>query len=223
MIAGVAAAAGAPLARVGRDFVLPRSPVALGGRAPAQQRRDRGRAGARGGRGAGQAAGRRRDRVGPGERAVARAAGGRRGRRVARLRAQRRGGARAGGGAAHDVARPPRRAADVDRRRQGPGRDLRGAGARIAGGRRRHPFVEPARAAHPHADGRRAPLLPRRRRVRSRRPAGGAGGGAGARGHGEGRVVVACGSIFLVGQLRAHLRGEPVDPVPTSDPVGRGA
>ena len=33
-------------------------------------------------------------------------------------------------------------------------------------------------------------------------------------------LVVVCGSIFLVGQLRAHLRGEPVDPVPTSDPVG---
>ena len=31
VIAGVAAAAGAPLARVGRDFVLPRSPVALAG------------------------------------------------------------------------------------------------------------------------------------------------------------------------------------------------
>jgi len=40
---------------------------------------------------------------------------------------------------------------------------------------------------------------------------------------GQGGVVVACGSSFLVGQLRAHLRGEPVDPVPTSDPVTRGA
>jgi hypothetical protein len=25
--------------------------------------------------------------------------------------------------------------------------------------------------------------------------------------------------MFLVGELRAHLRGEPVDPLPTSDPV----
>jgi len=31
-----------------------------------------------------------------------------------------------------------------------------------------------------------------------------------------------CGSMFLVGELRAHLRGEAVDPLPTSDPVGPG-
>jgi dihydrofolate synthase/folylpolyglutamate synthase len=34
-----------------------------------------------------------------------------------------------------------------------------------------------------------------------------------------GGLVVVCGSMFLVGELRAHLRGEPVDPLPTSDPV----
>jgi dihydrofolate synthase/folylpolyglutamate synthase len=34
----------------------------------------------------------------------------------------------------------------------------------------------------------------------------------------DGLVLVA-GSIFLVGELRAHLLGEPVDPAPTSDPV----
>ena len=32
-------------------------------------------------------------------------------------------------------------------------------------------------------------------------------------------LVVVCGSMFLVGALRAHLLGEPVDPEPTSDPV----
>jgi dihydrofolate synthase/folylpolyglutamate synthase len=40
---------------------------------------------------------------------------------------------------------------------------------------------------------------------------------------GPGGVVVVCGSIFLVGELRARLLGEPVDPEPTSDPVERGA
>jgi dihydrofolate synthase/folylpolyglutamate synthase len=32
-------------------------------------------------------------------------------------------------------------------------------------------------------------------------------------------LVVVCGSIFLVGMLRARVLGEEVDPVPTSDPV----
>jgi dihydrofolate synthase/folylpolyglutamate synthase len=32
-------------------------------------------------------------------------------------------------------------------------------------------------------------------------------------------LVVACGSIFLIGHLRAHLLGTPVDPEPTADPV----
>jgi dihydrofolate synthase / folylpolyglutamate synthase len=36
-----------------------------------------------------------------------------------------------------------------------------------------------------------------------------------------GGLVVACGSIFLVGPLRARLLGEPVDPRRTSDPVAR--
>ena len=40
---------------------------------------------------------------------------------------------------------------------------------------------------------------------------------------GAGGLVVACGSLFLIGELRAHLRGEAVDPTPTSDPVGSGA
>jgi dihydrofolate synthase/folylpolyglutamate synthase len=40
------------------------------------------------------------------------------------------------------------------------------------------------------------------------------------RGAGAGGLVVACGSLFLIGELRAHLRGEAVDPTPTSDPVG---
>jgi hypothetical protein len=31
--------------------------------------------------------------------------------------------------------------------------------------------------------------------------------------------VVVAGSIFLVGELRAHLLGEPVDPTPLSDPL----
>jgi dihydrofolate synthase/folylpolyglutamate synthase len=34
-------------------------------------------------------------------------------------------------------------------------------------------------------------------------------------------LVVVCGSMFLVGMLRAHVLGEPVDPLPTSDPVAR--
>jgi hypothetical protein len=34
-------------------------------------------------------------------------------------------------------------------------------------------------------------------------------------------LVVVCGSMFLVGPLRAHLLGEPVDPRRTSDPVGK--
>jgi dihydrofolate synthase/folylpolyglutamate synthase len=36
---------------------------------------------------------------------------------------------------------------------------------------------------------------------------------------GPGGLVVVCGSMFLVGLLRAHVLGEPVDPTPTSDPV----
>ena len=38
---------------------------------------------------------------------------------------------------------------------------------------------------------------------------------------GAGGLVVVCGSMFLVGLLRAHVLAEPVDPVPTSDPVAR--
>jgi dihydrofolate synthase/folylpolyglutamate synthase len=36
---------------------------------------------------------------------------------------------------------------------------------------------------------------------------------------GPGGLVAVAGSIFLVGELRAHLLAEPVDPAPTSDPV----
>jgi dihydrofolate synthase/folylpolyglutamate synthase len=36
---------------------------------------------------------------------------------------------------------------------------------------------------------------------------------------GHGGLVVITGSIFLVGELRAHLLGEPVDPTPVSDPL----
>jgi dihydrofolate synthase/folylpolyglutamate synthase len=36
---------------------------------------------------------------------------------------------------------------------------------------------------------------------------------------GPGGLVVVCGSMFLVGILRAHVLGEAVDPVTTSDPV----
>jgi dihydrofolate synthase/folylpolyglutamate synthase len=36
---------------------------------------------------------------------------------------------------------------------------------------------------------------------------------------GQGGLVVVAGSIFLVGQLRAHLLGEAVDPAPVSDPL----
>jgi dihydrofolate synthase/folylpolyglutamate synthase len=36
---------------------------------------------------------------------------------------------------------------------------------------------------------------------------------------GHGGLVAVAGSIFLVGELRAHLLGEPVDPTPVSDPL----
>ena len=36
---------------------------------------------------------------------------------------------------------------------------------------------------------------------------------------GPGGLVVVCGSMFLVGLLRARVLGEPVDPTPTSDPI----
>jgi dihydrofolate synthase/folylpolyglutamate synthase len=35
----------------------------------------------------------------------------------------------------------------------------------------------------------------------------------------RGSLILVAGSIFLVGELRAHLLGEPIDPTPTSDPV----
>jgi hypothetical protein len=39
----------------------------------------------------------------------------------------------------------------------------------------------------------------------------------------DGRVlsglVIVAGSIFLVGEVRAHLLGETVDPTPTADPL----
>jgi len=41
-----------------------------------------------------------------------------------------------------------------------------------------------------------------------------------ARAREPGGLVVVCGSIFLVGPLRARLLGEPVDPRRTSDPLG---
>jgi len=37
---------------------------------------------------------------------------------------------------------------------------------------------------------------------------------------GPGGLVVVCGSMFLVGLLRARVLGETVDPMPTADPVG---
>jgi dihydrofolate synthase / folylpolyglutamate synthase len=42
-----------------------------------------------------------------------------------------------------------------------------------------------------------------------------------ARRRAAGGLVVVCGSMFLVGPLRARLLGEPVDPRRTSDPVAR--
>jgi dihydrofolate synthase / folylpolyglutamate synthase len=40
-----------------------------------------------------------------------------------------------------------------------------------------------------------------------------------ARRRAAGGLVVVCGSMFLIGPLRAHLLGEPVDPRRTSDPI----
>jgi dihydrofolate synthase/folylpolyglutamate synthase len=34
-----------------------------------------------------------------------------------------------------------------------------------------------------------------------------------------GGLVVVCGSVFLVGEIRAHILGETVDPVLTGDPL----
>jgi dihydrofolate synthase/folylpolyglutamate synthase len=42
-----------------------------------------------------------------------------------------------------------------------------------------------------------------------------------ARGAAQGGVVIVCGSIFLVGPLRARVLGEPTDPHRTADPVSR--
>jgi dihydrofolate synthase/folylpolyglutamate synthase len=36
---------------------------------------------------------------------------------------------------------------------------------------------------------------------------------------GHSGLVVVAGSIFLVGEVRAYLLGEPVDPTPTADPL----
>jgi dihydrofolate synthase/folylpolyglutamate synthase len=47
--------------------------------------------------------------------------------------------------------------------------------------------------------------------------------GAARRLAGPGCLVVVCGSMFLVGALRARLRGEPVDAQATSDPVSGAA
>ena len=44
-----------------------------------------------------------------------------------------------------------------------------------------------------------------------------------ARRRAAGGLVVVCGSMFLVGPLRAALLGEPVDPQRTSDPVAAPA
>ncbi|MES1209981.1 MAG: hypothetical protein ABUS79_28935, partial [Pseudomonadota bacterium] len=44
-------------------------------------------------------------------------------------------------------------------------------------------------------------------------------GAALAHARGAGHVVVVCGSIFLVGPLRARVLGEPVDARRTSDPL----
>jgi len=41
-----------------------------------------------------------------------------------------------------------------------------------------------------------------------------------ARRRAQGGLVVVCGSMFLIGPLRARLLGEPVDPRRTADPVG---
>ena len=99
-------------------------------------------------------------------RELAGAARARRRRRPARLRPQRRRGARARVRAGRDRARPPGGPARVDRRRQGRGRDVRGARAG-GGGRRGHPLGQPAGAAAGRARGD-GPALVRRGRRRAR-------------------------------------------------------
>jgi len=224
VIAGVAAAAGAPLARVGRDFVLPRSPVALGG---AHQRSNAAIAVALA-RVAAESLGKPLDDAAiasglasvqwPGRleavaddvwldcahnveaaRALAAALPTvLRGRRIVLLMSIVDDKDPAGIFAALGRAAP---AAVVVTHSSNP-RALP-----------IHTLMAAARPCFPGADvfGHDDPL----EALAAARARAGAGAGAGQKG-----AVVVCGSIFLVGQLRAHLRGEPVDPVPTSDPVG---
>jgi dihydrofolate synthase/folylpolyglutamate synthase len=218
VLAGVAAAAGAPLARVGRDFALPRSPVALAG---AHQRSNAAIAVA-----------------------LARTVAERLGKQlddgaIASGLASVQWPGRLETVAddvwldcAHNVEAARALAAALPTMLRGRGvvllmsivDDKDPAGMFAALGR-----ASPAAVVVTHSSNPRA--LPIHTLMAAARPCF---PGADLFGHddpvealaaararaGHKGVVVACGSIFLVGQLRAHLRGEAVDPLPTSDPVG---
>ena len=220
VIARRAAAAGAPLRRLGRDFAVPPLAGRAGRRAPARQRRDRGRAGARGGRAAGQAD-RRRTRwraALAGVRWPGRLRAGRR-RPAVRLRAQRR----------RRRARWRRRCAALAPGRRvvllmsivddkDPAGDPGGAGA----GRRRRSSrpVRRTRARCPPATlaATAARLFPTSTR-RATTPIAALAEARGARGRGgPGRRRAARCSWSA--SCAPTCCGEPVDPVPTSDPLG---
>ena len=219
MIAGVAAAAGVPLARVGRDFTLPRAPVALAG---AHQRSNAAIAVALA-RAAAQALGKPLD--------DATIAAG-----LASVQWPGRLEAVADNvwpDCAHNVEAARALAAALPTMLRGRRvvllmsivDDKDPAGIFAALGRASPAAVVVTRSSNPRA-------LPIHTLMAAASPCF---PGAQVSGHdepldalaaaralaGQGGAVVACGSIFLVGQLRAHLRGEPVDPLPTSDPVGR--
>jgi dihydrofolate synthase / folylpolyglutamate synthase len=220
VIAGIAAAAGAPLARVGRDFVLPRSPVALGG---AHQRSNAAIAVALA-RAAAESLGKPLD-----DAAIASG--------LASVQWPARLEAIADDvwlDCAHNVEAARALAAALPTMLRGRRvvllmsivDDKDAAGMFAALGR-----VTPAAVVVTRSSSSRA--LPIHTLMAAARPCF---PGADVSGHddplealaaararasaGQKGMVVACGSIFLVGQLRAHLRGEPVDPVPTSDPIG---
>ena len=135
-------------------------------------------------------------------------------RPLPRLRPQRRGRTSPGRRPSSHRRQPTHRAADLNRQRQGSRRDV--LCARTAGDRHRdHPLPEHPRYPRRRSRHHRRPLPHRcdRPRRSRRRPT------EARRRATPGGLVVACGSIFLIGYLRSHLLGDPIDPEPTADPV----
>ena len=135
-------------------------------------------------------------------------------RPAARLRPQRRGRPGAGRRAARDCRRPPGRLLMSSPRTRTSRGDLAALGP-LATALVDHPRRQPARAP------RRGALADEAARFISRRAAVAEPTAAlvEARRRAAGGLVVVCGSMFLVGPLRAALLGETVDPQRTSDPL----